>query len=81
MANIIPFTETDFPNGYSWNDAQKELAELERQREEINGRLKHLATNIKRLQKELEQGGRILESKRPVSKPPLNKLIRRLLFY
>ena len=72
MNNIVPFTETDFPNGYSRKDAQMELAELERQREEINGRLKHIVKNIKRLNKELDQGGRILETKRLAFKPPLN---------
>ena len=72
MVKIVPFTETDFPNGFSRNDAQRELAELERQREEINGRLKHIVATIKRLHKELEQGGRILEAKRPVVKAPLN---------
>ena len=72
MKNVIPFTETDFPNGYSRKDAQKELAELQRQSDEINSRLKRIVTNMKRIHKELEQGGRILETKRPVFKPPLN---------
>lgn len=72
MDNIVPFTETDYPNGYSRKDAQNELAKLQRQREEINARLKHVVLNIKRLHKELDQGGRILESKRVSFKPPLN---------
>jgi hypothetical protein len=51
-------TKFDYPAGYSQKDVEQELAELQRQREELNKRLKSIISDSKRLNEELKQGGR-----------------------
>jgi hypothetical protein len=58
MKNIEPFTKENYLKGYSRNDAEKELAYYQRQREDLNKRMKSNLENSKRLETELKRSGR-----------------------
>jgi hypothetical protein len=58
MKNIIPFSKENYPIGYSRSDAAKELVYFQRQREDLNKRMKSNLENSKRLETELKRGGR-----------------------
>jgi hypothetical protein len=54
----IPFTQTDYPNGYSRKDCQGQLQRVEGQLCTAKAHIKALNAEAKQLRKELKQGGR-----------------------
>lgn len=56
---VIPFTETDYPNGYSHHDCLWRIVEVTRQIDSMKEELKELHAERKELRNQMVRGGRL----------------------